>query len=102
MKPDSATAYTQFALALFAAPVSATPTPAAVLMVGQGQVYDAPSQIVHVVRPGDTVKIAPGTYYDCTVWKTNNITIEGTGPGVVLTDKTCQGKAIFVIHADDI
>jgi pectate lyase len=71
-------------------------------MVGQGQVYDAPSQIVRVVRPGDTVKIAPGTYYDCTVWQTNNITIEGTGPGVVLTDKTCQGKAIFVIHADDI
>jgi hypothetical protein len=102
MKPDSATAYTQFAFALFAALVSATLAPAAVLMVGQGQVYDAPSQIVHVVRPGDTVKIAPGTYHDCTVWKINNITIEGTGPGVVLADKTCQGKAIFVIHADDI
>ena len=105
MKPDSAigaTAYTQFAFALFAALVSAMPAPAAVLMVGQGQVYHAPSQILRVVRPGDTVKIAPGTYYDCTVWQTNNITIEGTGPGVVLTDKTCQGKAIFVIHADDI
>jgi pectate lyase len=78
------------------------PASAAVLMVGKGQSYHAPSQVARVVRPGDTVKIAPGTYYDCTVWRTSNITIEGTGPGVVLTDKTCQGKAIFVIAANDV
>ena len=91
-----------YALALFAVFASVVPTSAAVLMVGKGQVYGAPSQAAHAARPGDTVKIAPGTYYDCTVWTTNNITIEGTGPGVVLTDKTCQGKAIFVIHANDV
>ena len=91
-----------YALALFAALASPMPASAAVLMVGQGQSYRAPSQVARVVRPGDTVKIAPGTYYDCTVWKTSNITIEGAGPGVVLTDKTCQGKAIFVIHANDV
>ena len=30
------------------------------------------------------------------------MTIEGTASGVVLTDKTCQGKALFVIHAADV
>jgi hypothetical protein len=91
-----------YALALFAAVAIAMPASAAVLMVGQGQVYDAPSRVERVVRPGDTVKIAPGTYYDCVLWKTNNITIEGTGPGVVLTDKTCRGKAIFIINGNDV
>jgi pectate lyase len=70
--------------------------------VGQGQTYGAPSQVVSVVRAGDTIKIAPGTYYDCAVWTTDNITIEGTGPGVLLTDKTCEGKAVFVIRANEI
>jgi hypothetical protein len=71
-------------------------------MVGPNQGYSAPSKAARAARPGDTIKIAPGTYYDCAVWTANNITIEGTGPGVVLTDTTCQGKAIFVIHANDV
>ena len=80
----------------------ATPATAAVLMVGPNQDYSAPSKAARAARPGDTIKIAPGTYYDCTIWTTNSITIEGTGLGVVLTDTTCQGKAIFVVHANDI
>jgi len=71
-------------------------------MVGPDQAYRAPSQLASVVRPGDTVKIAPGLYHDCTVWKTDGITVEATGPGTVLSDKVCQGKAIFVIHADNV
>ncbi len=78
------------------------PSAAATLTVGPGQVYGAPSQTAGTVRPGDTVKIAPGTYRDCAVWRTDNLTIEGMGPGVVLTDRTCEGKAIFVIHADNV
>ena len=70
--------------------------------MGPNQQYEHPSETARAVQPGDTIKIAPGTYYDCTVWTTNKITIEGTGPGVVLTDKTCQGKAVSVIHADDV
>ena len=75
---------------------------AATLTVGKKQQFAAPSNAARVAKPGDIIKISPGTYYDCAVWKTNDITIEGTGPGVVLTDKTCQGKAIFVIHANDV
>ena len=75
---------------------------AAILMVGPDQQYKQPSQAAPAARSGDIIKIAPGSYYDCAVWTTNNITIEGAGPGVILTDKTCQGKAIFVIHANDV
>jgi hypothetical protein len=75
---------------------------AATLNVGPHQAYKTPSDAARVVKAGDTVKIEPGTYYNCAVWSKNNITIEGTGPGVVLTDTTCEGKAIFVVHANDV
>ena len=91
-----------YALALVTALAANAPASATVFMVGNGQKYTAPSQVAQLLHPGDTVKIAAGAYYDCTVWATNNITIEGAGPGVILTDTTCQGKAIFVIHANDV
>jgi len=75
---------------------------AVTLTVGDHQQYKQPSEAARAVQAGDTVEIAPGTYYDCAVWTKDHLTIEGTGAGVVLTDKTCQGKAIFVIHANDV
>jgi hypothetical protein len=80
----------------------AVPAAAATLMVGTGQPYKAPSEAVGAARPGDTIRIAPGTYSDCAIWTTGNLTIEGSGPSVVLTDKICQGKALFVIDADNV
>lgn len=64
--------------------------------VGPDQPLHAPGDAARVVHDGDTVKIEPGEYFDCAVWSANRLTIEGTGPGVVITDKTCQGKALFV------
>ena len=58
-----------FAAAFFALLLSAVPAFAGVLTVGPDQFYKAPSQVARMVQPGDTVKIAPGTYHDCTVWK---------------------------------
>jgi len=81
---------------------SAVPAGAVTLTVGDHQQYKQLSEAAGAAHPGDAVKIAPGTYYDCAVWTKDHLTIEGTGPGVVLTDKTCQGKAIFVVHANDI
>jgi nitrous oxidase accessory protein NosD len=78
------------------------PASAATLMVGPGQEYSAPSQAAAAAKPGDIVRIAPGTYYDCAIWTANNLTIEGTAPGVVLTDTICGGKAIFVVQAEDV
>mgnify|MGYP001098921181 CR=1 FL=1 len=86
----------------FAAFLCHVPADAATLMVGAGQQYKQPSDAARAAHAGDTVKIAPGTYFDCAVWTQNHLTIEGTASGVVLTDKACQGKALFVVHADDV
>jgi hypothetical protein len=78
------------------------PASAATLSVGPNEQYKMPSEAVRDVRVGDTVQIAEGTYFDCAVWSTDKLTIVGLGTGAVLSDKTCQGKAIFVVHANDI
>jgi hypothetical protein len=51
---------------------------------------------------GDTVTIAPGSYFDCATWRANGLTISGTGPDVVITDKACAGKAAFVIQGNGV
>jgi Right handed beta helix region len=80
--------------------VALAPAPsfAAVYRVGPDQALKMPSQAARIVRSGDVVQIEPkpGGYYDCAVWGADNLTIEGIGNDVRLTDMTCQGKAIFV------
>ncbi|HSU06375.1 MAG TPA: right-handed parallel beta-helix repeat-containing protein [Acetobacteraceae bacterium] len=73
-----------------------------VLMVGPTHELKLPSQAVAEASSGDTILIDPGVYRDCAVVKSSNVTIAGTGPGVVLTDRTCGGKAILVTKGDDI
>ena len=70
------------------------------LSVGPGQEFAVPSLAARAALDGDVVAIAPGTYYDCSVWRAQRLTIAGTGPGAVLTDTTCQGKAILVLDGD--
>ena len=72
------------------------------LDVGPGRTYALPSEAIAAARAGDVVRIAPGRYYDCAVVKVNDLLIEGTGAGVVLTDKTCQGKALLVIDSSRV
>lgn len=74
----------------------------ATLEVGIGKAFKTPSEAAATAKSGDVVRIDPGTYNDCAVWKAGNLTIEGTGADVVLADKVCQGKAIFVVHADNV
>src|SRR5438270_171679 len=78
------------------------PVHGATLAVGPGSFYTMPSQAAVKAKDGDRIRIAPGTYIDCAVWSANNLVIEGTGPGVVITDKSCLGKALFVITGNDI
>ena len=68
------------------------------LEVGEGKQYAAPSDAAKVVEDGDRVAIQPGEYFDCAIWNANKVMIEGVGDPdkVVITDKTCQGKALFV------
>ena len=72
------------------------------LTVGPGQPYATPSLAARAAEDGDTVLIEPGEYYDCAVWTRNRMTIAGNGPGVVITDTTCHGKALFIVRGTDI
>jgi len=71
------------------------------LRVGPNQTYKLPSQAAEVAQNGDHIQIDPGEYFDCAVWHADNLVIEGTGPGVVIRDKTCWGKGLFVIAAEN-
>jgi pectate lyase len=71
------------------------------LRVGVTQTYKAPSAAAAVAKNGDHIEIEPGQYFDCAVWNADNLVIEGTGPGVVITDKTCMGKGLFVIEGNN-
>lgn len=82
--------------------LTAWPAFAATLSVGPDQTYKMPSDAAKAATKGDHVEIAPGQYFDCAVWRADDLVIEGTGPGVVITDKTCMGKGLFVIEGNNI
>jgi len=69
---------------------------------GPGASFRLPSAAAAAARPGDTVHILPGTYYDCAVWQTDNVTIEGSGEATRITDRICQGKAVFVVTGRNV
>jgi len=76
---------------------------AATLEVGEGKKYANPSAAAEVAHDGDHIVIAKGEYFDCAFWRANNLVIEGAGPdATVITDKTCGGKALFVMDGDNI
>lgn len=75
---------------------------AGVIDVGPTQALKLPSQAAAIAQPGDTIRIAPGVYTDCAVWRASNLTIEGTGTGATIADKSCAGKGIFIIGGNDI
>lgn len=90
------------ALALILPLLAAETAVARTLLVGPDQALTSPSAAARVAQDGDTVLIEPGEYYDCAVWARNRLTIAGTGPDTVITDATCQGKALFVVNADEV
>jgi len=73
------------------------------LDVGSDKPYKVPSLAAADAKDGDHIRIGPGEYFDCAVWRANNLVIEGSAPdaSATITDKTCQGKAIFVIAGND-
>ena len=90
------------AAAILAAALLAGSAQAATLQVGPGRAFDRPSAAARAAQDGDSIAIDPGEYYDCAVWTANRLTIAGTGPGVLITDTTCQGKALFITRGEDI
>lgn len=78
------------------------PATARVLEVGPGRAFPSPSAAAAVARNGDSIAIAPDTYFDCAEWHASDLTISGTAPGVTITDRACAGKASFVISGDRV
>jgi hypothetical protein len=80
------------------------PAGAKTLQVGPDRELKQPSDAAAAAQDGDTIEIDPvkDGYFDCAVLKASHLTVVGKGDDVVLTDKTCQGKAIFVTTGDDI
>jgi len=81
--------------------VASNPGGSATLEVGPSKTHKTPSAAAAVAKSGDHIQIEPGEYFDCAVWSANNLVIEGIGPGVVITDKTCMGKGLFVIEGNN-
>ncbi len=74
------------------------------LEVGETKDLKLPSAAAAVAKDADHVTIDPGEYFDCAVWKGNRLVVEGVGDAakVVITDKACQGKALFVTVGEGI
>jgi len=77
---------------------------ARILEVGEGREFKLPSDAVKAARTGDTVQLQPGEYFDCATVPQAKLTIEGVGNAskVLMTDKTCGGKALLITTGADI
>jgi hypothetical protein len=84
--------------------VLATGAHARTLEVGENKEFKMPSAAAAIAQDGDHVEIQPGEYFDCVVWRANKLVVEGIGDPdkVIVTDKTCQGKALFVTVGEGI
>jgi hypothetical protein len=91
--------YVAWCLVLAGVLLIAAPVAARTLEVGPDKPYKAPSEAAAAATDGDRIVVSPGEYFDCAVLRANNLVIEGSDPagGAVMTDKTCQGKALLVI-----
>ena len=75
-----------------------------ILKVGPTRNLANPSDAAAVVRTGDTVAIDAGIYNDCAVWprRAGLLTIEAPGGTAVITGRSCEYKALFVIKSADV
>jgi hypothetical protein len=74
-----------------------------ILDVGPGRAFRMPSAAAEAARQGDIIRIAPGTYEDCAVWRADGLVIEGDdAERVVIGNRTCLGKGVFVVAANDV
>ncbi len=75
---------------------------ARIIQVGPNGPFKLPSQAAAIARDGDQVVIEPGLYRDCSIWRAAHLTIEGHGRGVIIANKVCLERGIFIITGEDI
>jgi len=99
------------ALILLAGAETSPPTEAAettnatggrLILVGHDRALKLPLAAAKIAQPGDRVRIDAGTYRDCAVWRTSNITIEGVDGYAHAKDISCHRKAIWVFYASPV
>ena len=91
-------------LAVLAIALGTHAAAARTLEVGADKEFKQLSDANGALHDGDRIAIYPGEYYDCAVVHANDVTIEGVGKNdaVVITDKTCQGKALLVTNGRNL
>ena len=85
--------------------LAASPLAARVLEVGPGKTFPSPSAAAALAENGDIVRIAPGRYRDCAIWRAHDLVIEGTGATpaeVEIADLPCSGIGLFITVGDRI
>lgn len=70
--------------------------------VGKGRQFANPSAVAPHLAAGDTVLIDAGAYEDCVIWRTPRISIRAAGGAVEVRERTCDGKALWVVAARDM
>ena len=75
---------------------------AEVLLVGPQRNLQAPSDAAAVANDGDVVRIDPGDYVDCAIWRASDLVLEAPDGAAHVRDRACGGKAIWVIAGDDV
>jgi hypothetical protein len=73
-----------------------------VLLVGPERDLRAPSDAAAVAEDGDIVRIDPGEYVDCAIWRANRLVLEAPDGEAHVRDRACAGKAIWVISGADV
>ncbi len=94
--------YRSFIASLVLFGLGAGAVSAKTLEVGPNAEFKKPSDAIAAAAEGDTVNIAPGQYFDCATIGQNELTIQGSGPGAIMTDKPCGGKALLIEHGSKI
>lgn len=75
---------------------------AAVYYVGPERALKLPSDAAEIVQDGDVVRLDPGDYVDCAIWRAGGLLLEAPDGAAHVRDQACAGKAIWVISGDDV
>lgn len=86
------------AAALLAAALACGTAAARTIVVGEGGDVPTLAEAARRATDGDVLSLKPGEYFECAALSQHRLTIQG--PGAVLTDRACEGKAILVLRGN--
>jgi hypothetical protein len=78
------------------------PAWAKTLQVGPDADWHSLGEALAKAHDGDTISLAAGEYYECAQIRVRDLVLQGAGDTTVITDKTCDGKALLVVQAEGL